>query len=58
MLHLGTPADVEAQVFDAIKQTKGRHLIVAPGCTYPVDVPHRNLMAMRRAVETMLSTEK
>jgi len=50
-LHLGTPAEVEAQVKGAIKQTGGRRLIVTPGCTYPVDIPHRNLMAMRKAVE-------
>jgi uroporphyrinogen decarboxylase len=51
VLHLGTPEQVDAQVLDAVKQTGGRRLIVAPGCTYPVDVPHRNLMAMRMAVE-------
>lgn len=50
-LHLGTPADIEAQVFDAIRQMKGRRLILTPGCTYPVDIPHRNLMAMRAAVD-------
>ena len=50
-LHLGTPAEIEAQVFDAIRQMKGRRLIVTPGCTYPVDIPNRSLMAMRMAVE-------
>ena len=52
VLLLGAPADVEAQVHDAIRQTAGRRLIVSPGCTYPLTVPHANLLAMRRAVET------
>lgn len=51
VLHLGTPADVEAQVHDAIRQTGGNKLIISPGCTYPVAVPHVNLRAMRKAVE-------
>ncbi len=51
-LHLADPAAVEAQVHDAIRQMTGRRLIIAPGCTYPVTVPHGNLVAMRRAVET------
>jgi uroporphyrinogen decarboxylase len=51
-LHLGTPADVEAQVHDAIKQMNGCRLIVAGGCTYPLTVPEGNLRAARKAVET------
>lgn len=50
-LHFGTPAEVEAQVLDAIAQTGGRRLIVAAGCTYPLTVPEGNLLAARRAVE-------
>ena len=46
----GTPADVEAEVHDAIAATGGR-LILAPGCTYPLTVPVVNLKALRRAVE-------
>lgn len=52
LLHFGTPAQVQAQVHDAIAQMKGRRLIVAAGCTFPLTVPEGNLMAARRAVET------
>lgn len=51
LLQHGKPQDVAAQVHDAIRQTKGNRLIVAPGCTYPISVPHANLVAMRKAVE-------
>jgi len=50
-LYFGTPEEVEQQVHDAISQTGGRRLIVTPGCTYALGVPHSNLLAMRRAVE-------
>ncbi len=55
VLHFGTPAEVTAQVQDAIKQVGGRRLIIAAGCTYPVTVPECNLIAVRRAVETVSS---
>ena len=51
LLHFGTPAEVEAQVQDAITQMGGRRLIVAAGCTYPLTVPDGNLLAARQAVE-------
>jgi len=51
LLHFGTPAEVRAQVQDAIRQTGGRRHIVAAGCTYPLTVPDGNLLAARRAVE-------
>ncbi|MDD5703939.1 MAG: uroporphyrinogen decarboxylase family protein, partial [Dehalococcoidales bacterium] len=51
LLRFGGPQDVEAQAREAIDQMKGRRLIVSPGCTYPLDVPHANLLALRRAVE-------
>jgi len=51
-LYFGSPEEVEAQVHNAISQLNGRRLIVTPGCTYPLGVPHSNLMAVRRAVET------
>ncbi len=51
LMHFGTPAEVEAQVQDAIAQMGGRRLIVAAGCTYPVTVPDGNLLAARHAVE-------
>jgi uroporphyrinogen decarboxylase len=52
VLHFGTPEEVKSQVQDAIKQMDGLRLIVAPGCTYPLDAPHSNLTALRKAVET------
>jgi uroporphyrinogen decarboxylase len=51
VLNFGSPLNVELQVHDAIDQTQGRRLIVTPGCTYPMSVPHSNLIAMRRAVD-------
>lgn len=51
LLHLGTSAEVEGQVHDAIAQMNGRRLVVAAGCTYPLTVPEGNLLAARRAVE-------
>jgi len=52
VLQSGSPEEVAAQVHDAVRQMNGRRLIVTPGCTYPLSVPHSNLVAMRRAVET------
>jgi uroporphyrinogen decarboxylase len=52
LLHFGNPEDVGEQVKNAIQQMDGRRLIVTPGCTYPVTVPHSNLKALRNAVET------
>ena len=52
VLQFGTPADVEAQVHEAIEQMDGRRLIVTTGCTFPVTVPGGNLIAARQAVET------
>jgi uroporphyrinogen decarboxylase len=49
----GTVDDVEAQVRSAIAQTRGRRLIVAPGCVVPLTVPERNLRALRTAVDRM-----
>ncbi|MHB9091676.1 MAG: uroporphyrinogen decarboxylase family protein, partial [Chloroflexota bacterium] len=51
VLHFGTPAEVRAQVFDAIARTGGRRLVVAAGCTYPLTVPEGNLRAARAAVD-------
>jgi uroporphyrinogen decarboxylase len=50
-LQLGNPDDVVKEVRNAIKQMSGRRLIVTPGCTYSLDVPETNLLAMRKAVE-------
>jgi len=43
----GTPDDVAAEVRDALRQAKGRPIIIAPGCTFdPMVVPQDNLRAM------------
>ncbi len=49
-LHLGSAQEVRDQVRDAIVQIGGLRLIVTTGCTYPLVVPHSNLLAMRKAV--------
>jgi uroporphyrinogen decarboxylase len=51
-LRFGAPQEVTQQAQDAIKQMNGRRLVLAPGCTYPLDVPQANLLALRQAVET------
>ncbi len=52
-LHLGSAEEVKAQVRDAVQQMRGHRLIVTTGCTYPLGVPHSNLLAMRQAVENL-----
>jgi len=44
-------ADVLAEAADAIEQTGGRGLILAPGCTPGPGVPAENLLALRAAAE-------
>jgi uroporphyrinogen decarboxylase len=51
VLEKGSMEDVVTQVHDTVRLMNGRRLIVTPGCTYPIDVPHSNLAAMRHAVE-------
>jgi uroporphyrinogen decarboxylase len=50
-LRFGTQTEIAAQVKDAKLQVNGRRLIIAPGCTYPMDVPQCNLQALRHAVD-------
>ena len=45
-----TPAAVAAETRDAITQTSGMGVIVAPGCVVPLDVPDANLAAVVEAV--------
>lgn len=45
------PHGITREVRDAVEQTGGRRLIVAPGCVTPVSVTTDQLMAARRAVE-------
>ena len=46
----GMPEDAAAEVRDAVAQTSGARLIVAPGCVIPYRVPEENLVAARQAV--------
>ncbi len=47
----GRPEEVTAEVHDAICQTGGRRLIVAPGCVIGYRTPAENLASARRAAE-------
>jgi uroporphyrinogen decarboxylase len=47
----GTREQIQAQVRDAIQQTGGTGLIVAPGCVIPIDTPEENIRAARQAVQ-------
>jgi len=49
----GGPEEVMREVRDAIAQTGGRRLIVAPACVIPPAAPFENLLAARRAVERL-----
>lgn len=46
----GTPEEAAAEVRDAVGQTGGVRLIVAPGCVIPYRAPRENLLAARNAV--------
>jgi uroporphyrinogen decarboxylase len=50
-LQLGTPEAVLQQARESIAATGGRRLLLAPGCTTAMDVPEKNLRALRQAVE-------
>ncbi len=51
VLTQGSLAEVEAEVRDAIAQTDGRRLIIAPGCVIPDAVPRENLVAVTNACQ-------
>jgi uroporphyrinogen decarboxylase len=53
----GTPEAVAGEVSDAIRQTGGVGLIVAPGCVLPLDTPDAPLGAVVRAVKAVASSE-
>lgn len=52
-LMLGTPAQVRAEVQDAIAVTGGRRLVIGTGCVTPVIAPLGNLIAARKAAEAL-----
>ena len=47
----GSPADVEKQVRQALDETKGRSIIIGPGCTANRHIPEENLRAVVPAIE-------
>ncbi|MGQ0571242.1 MAG: uroporphyrinogen decarboxylase family protein [Armatimonadota bacterium] len=52
-LRVGMPADVEAEVREAVRQTRGRHFLLAPGCTIFPGARDENIRALRRAVDVV-----
>ncbi|HUK61896.1 MAG TPA: uroporphyrinogen decarboxylase family protein [Dongiaceae bacterium] len=50
ILRDGTPASAAAQAWDAIAQTEGIGLIVAPGCVLAMNTPDENVAAVVRAL--------
>lgn len=46
-----TREQIQSQIREAIQQTEGLGLILAPGCVIPVDTPEENIAAAREAVE-------
>lgn len=48
-LQTGTPVDVINEAVGAIQATKGRHLLLTPGCGTSMNVPSVNLHALRQA---------
>jgi len=54
----GSEAEAVAEVHDAIAQTNGRRLMIAPGCSLPLNVRDRNIGAARRAALQPLHTAR
>jgi uroporphyrinogen decarboxylase len=51
-LNTGSPAAAAADVADAIAQTAGTGVIIAPGCVLPLDAREKNLEAVVAAVKS------
>jgi len=52
-LMLGTAEDIRAEIADAVAQTGGRRLLLAPGCAIPITVSHESLCAVRDTVKSL-----
>jgi uroporphyrinogen decarboxylase len=50
----GTEAEVEAETRDALAQTRGRRLMIGPGCVVPIAAPEANIRAAVRATQRPL----
>jgi len=46
----GLPADIQAEVANAILETGSRRLMIGPGCVIPINTPAHNVRAAREAV--------
>ena len=53
-LQRGSPEVIEAETRDAVHQTDGRGLVLAPRCVIPMDTPEENLDALRSVVERLI----
>jgi uroporphyrinogen decarboxylase len=51
---LGTPKSIQEEVEKAIEETGGKHLILGTGCVLPLTTPYGNIMAARKAVESIM----
>ena len=49
-LNRGTPEEVTKEARDALRETAGRGLLLAPGCSVPPGARQANLVAMMKAV--------
>jgi len=49
----GTPEQVDGEVRAAVKETEGRRLLLAPGCSIPPRTPEANLEAAAAAVRDL-----
>lgn len=47
----GSPAEITAQIHEAISQVDGKGLMIGPGCVVAQDCSEENLRAVRKAVE-------
>jgi uroporphyrinogen decarboxylase len=54
-LRTGSVEAIVGEVEDAVRQTGGVGVIVAPGCVLPLDVPDEHLEAVVRTVKTLRS---
>jgi uroporphyrinogen decarboxylase len=50
-LVFGTAENVQAEINNAIQQTRGNRLIVGTGCVVPIIAPYGNLMTARSGIE-------
>jgi uroporphyrinogen decarboxylase len=50
----GDNSQVREEAVDAIRQTRGRRLLLGTGCVVPVIAPHGNIMAARQSVEAAI----